>query len=303
VVADPLVLGAYDDIDWFSVLSSKVFDDHREALLAEVFGAIAGWRQSLLQELEYVGFAVTVGPTLGLDVSHALVRRRREGEILTDEASPGSLRASQYLILAQDVLQEFGPYRKLQFLLNHYRELANSQRCKPEAVFQKFFEEHPHLIRRDLFDRHWAQPSLRVPGDVEEYFRPDFVLRPRVGAEVGTKWQILDLKLPDDPLVVSRGFHASLSAKLSRAIQQLQNYRDYFNRPDASAELMRRFGTHPQNPRLAVLIGRRDSLQSPSALDRAQGPRYLDVEVLTYDEIVKLEADRLGLHSALARVF
>jgi hypothetical protein len=72
---------------------------------------------------------------------------------------------------------------------------------------------------------------------------------------------------------------------------------------DASAELISRFGTRPQNPRLAVLIGRRAHLEDPGALDRAQGPRYLDVEVLTYDEIVDLEAQRLALHSALARVF
>jgi hypothetical protein len=33
----------------------------------------------------------------------------------------------------------------------------------------------------------------------------------------------LDLKLPDDPVVVSRGFHATLSSKLTRAVQQLQD--------------------------------------------------------------------------------
>jgi hypothetical protein len=222
-VVESWALGTYDDIQWFNVLDPTVFRQHPEMLMAEVFGAIAGWRQSLLQELEYVGYAVTMDPTGQLDVSHALVRRRREGEILTDEASSGSLRAEQYLILAQDVLQEFGPYLKLRHLLNSYREIANAQRTKPEAVFQRFFEEHPHLIRRDLFDRHWAQPSLRVPGDSQEYLQPDFVLRPRVGAEIGTKWQILDLKLPDDPVVVSRGFHATLSSKLTRAVQQLQD--------------------------------------------------------------------------------
>lgn len=166
-----------DDLDWFDFVSPLAFDEHRKALIAGVFGAISGWRQSLLQELEYVGYAVTVGPDGQLDVSHALVRRQREGNILTDEATPGALRAGQFLILAQDVLQEFAPYLKLRHLLNNYRQIAAANNAKPEAVFQRFFEEHPHLIRRDLFDRHWAQPSLRIPGDSEEYLRPDFVLR------------------------------------------------------------------------------------------------------------------------------
>jgi hypothetical protein len=235
-------------------------------------------------------------------VSHTLVRRRREGEILTDEATPGSLRAGQYLILAQDVLQEFAPYLKLRHLLNNYRALASGQGIKPESIFQRFFEEHPHLIRRDLFGLHWSQPTLRIPGDANEFLRPDFVLRPRVGAEVGTRWQVLDLKLPDDKLLVSQGFHAALSAKLTKAIQQLQDYREYFNRPDADAELQRQFGARPRNPKLAVLIGQRSRLDDPTALDKAQA-RYLDVEILTYDEVVGLEAQRLALHSALARVF
>ncbi len=294
-------LSADVGINWVEMLNASVFDQHPETLIASVLAAIEGWRQSLLQELEYVGYAVTIGPDGQLDVSHALVRRRREGEILTDEATPGSLRAGQYLILSQDLLQEFEPYLKLKYLLNNYRTIANRDDIKPESVFQRFFKEHPHLIRRELFDRHWSQPSLRIPGDVKEFLRPDFVLRPRVGAEIGTKWQILDLKLPDD-LLVTQGFHASLSSKLTRAIQQLQDYRDYFNRPDAEAELIRCFGTRPLNPRLAVLIGRRASLDNSSMFGKAQG-RNLDVEILTYDEIVDLEAHRLALHSALARIF
>jgi Domain of unknown function (DUF4263) len=302
-VTDRFAFDPSEDIGWFEILDWDSFDPHPEALVAEVFATITGWRQSLLEELEYVGYAITVGPTGELDVSHTLRRRRREGEILTDEATPGSLRTGQYLILAEDLIQEFAPYLKLRYLLNNYQQVARAEKIKPETVFQRFFEEHPHLIRRDLFDKHWAQPSLRVPGDSKEYLRPDFVLRPRVAAEVGTKWQILDLKLPDDPLVVSHRFHAALSAKLTKAIQQLQDYREYFNRPDTEEELARQFGIRPLNPRLAVLIGRRDRAQDVASLDKAQGPRYLDIEVLTYDEMVDLEANRLAVHSALARVF
>jgi hypothetical protein len=300
-VAEPTIFDEIIDIDWFYPVDAFAFDRDPEALIASVFGAIEGWRQSLLQELEYVGYAVTIDRNGRLDVSHALVRNRNEGEILTDEATPGSLRAGQYLILAQDVLQEFEPYLKLKYLLNNFRAIAAAENIKPESVFQRFFEKNPHIIRRDLFDRHWSQPKLRIPGDSRLFLRPDFVMRPRVGAEIGTKWQVLDLKLPDDRLVVSQGFHAALSSKLTKAIQQLQNYREYFNRPDAEDELLRRFGSRPQNPKLAVLIGNRSCIEDSSLLEKAQS-RYLDLEILTYDEIVDLEANRLALHSALARV-
>jgi hypothetical protein len=65
---------------------------------------------------------------------------------------------------------------------------------------------------------------------------------------------------------------------------------------------LRRFGSRPQNPKLAVLIGNRSCIEDSSLLEKAQS-RYLDLEILTYDEIVDLEANRLALHSALARVF
>lgn len=89
---------------------------------------------------------------------------------------------------------------------------------------------------------------------------------------------------------------------MTRAIQQLQDYKDYFNRPDSEQELIKKFGFRPLNPRLAVLIGRRDRVADGMVLDRMQG-RCLDVEILTYDELIDFEAQRLALHSSLARVF
>ena len=133
-VAERMAFPDQIDIEWFDLTSPFVFDQHPEALIAGVFGAIEGWRQSLLQELEYVGYAVTVGADGKLDVSHTLVRRRREGEILTDEATPGSLRSGQYLILAQDVLQEFAPSRP-DFVLRPRvaQKLAPSGRCSTSS--------------------------------------------------------------------------------------------------------------------------------------------------------------------------
>ncbi len=70
-----------------------------------VIGGSHAWRESLLAELEYAGFAVTQTSIGQLEVSHALRRKRRESEILAPEGTPGALRKSQYLILAQDYLE------------------------------------------------------------------------------------------------------------------------------------------------------------------------------------------------------
>ena len=85
--------------------------------------------------------------------------------------------------------------------------------------------------------------------------------------------------------------HASMSSKLHRALQQLHDYRNYFNRQDSAAELQRQFGFAPINPKLAVLIGRRTS-DDPDKLSPTLD-RYLDIEVLTYDDVLSMEAARL----------
>jgi hypothetical protein len=229
-----------------------------------------------------------------------LQRRRREGEILADEATPGALRQSQYLILSEDFLEGYGTYDELKFIIDNYEQIARSEGIKPETVFQRFFEKNPHLIQRDVFDKHWAKPTLRLPGETGRSYQPDFVLRPRVGANLGTKWEILDLKLPNDPLLTAGNFHPAFSQKLTKAVQQLRNYREYFSRVDTKDELLARFGYQPTHPRVAVLIGRRDRSEG---LDHAQGSAALDVNIITYDEIVEFEESRLVLQAQFAGLF
>ena|SRR5687768_14190621 len=95
-----------------------------------------------------------------------------------------------------------------------------------------------------------------------------FVLRPKFGVTRGTNWEILDLNLPGDSLVTKANFHPGFTQKVTRAIQQLRDYRTYFGRVDAKSTLIDKFGVQPTNPRISILIGRnRDS----ERLDHAQG--------------------------------
>ena len=82
-----------------------------------------------------------------------------------------------------------------------------------------------------------------------------FLLEPRTGVYSGPCWEILDLKLPDVPLISQRRFHPRFSSKVLNAIAQLRDYRSLFARPDLASELRERFGAVPLNPKLAILVG------------------------------------------------
>jgi hypothetical protein len=236
------------DLKWYTWAE----DDLAEAVV-EVIGE---WRQSLLNELDYIGYTVSVDSAGNVSVSHALRRKQRESDLLADETTPGALRQAQYLILAEDFIESFGRYDEFKFLIQNYEKIASQEGVKPESIFQRFFEKHPELIQRDVFSEVWAKPTLRLPEAPGRFYQPDFVMKPRTGASVGTKWEILDLKLPDDPLLTSGRFHPAFSSKLTRAVHQLRNYREYFSRHDTKGELIARFGYQPLHPRVAVLIGR-----------------------------------------------
>lgn len=286
------------DIPWSTYLD--VLTTGSTELIEAVMHVVTSWREALVRELDYVGYVVTLDEAGLVKVGHALQRKRRESELLADEATPGALRAAQYLILTEDFLETFNTYDELKFLIEHYENIARAERIKPESVFQRFFEKNPHLILRDAFDRYWAKPTLRIPESGGRCYQPDFVLRPRAAANLGTKWEVLDLKLPDDPLLTAGSFHPAFSQKLTKAIQQLRDYRMYFNRPDAKDELFARFGYQPTHPRISVLIGRNDRT---SGLEHAQGSAALDVNVITYDEILELEERRVVLQGHFAGIF
>ena len=283
---------------WTTILRSRAASD----MASEILAGILAWRQSLLAELDYVGFAVSESPSGPLEISHALRRKRRESEILAPEGTPGGLRRNQYLILAQDYLEGCDVFNELRWLLENYESLAAAEGIKPETVFQRFFEQHPHLVQRNMFDRVWAKPQLQRFEHPGTSYQPDFVLRPTVSAHMGTNWEILDLKLPAVPLHTGK-FHPSYSSKLVSAMQQLRNYRNYFSRQDLETrrELLAKFGFQPVHPRIAVLIGRRDR---EVGLDQIQGDAGdLDIDVITYDDIVELEEKRLVLQSHVASIF
>ena len=113
------------------------------------------------------------------------------------------------------------------------------------------------------------------------------------------RWEVLDLKLPDAKLTLNTKFHPGFSATVFKAVQQLYNYREYFNRPDVSIELKKKFGFAPRNPRLSILIGR-NKQHDPDVFIAAQGKfKMLDIEFITYDELLESHANQIIIQSSL----
>ena len=116
--------------------------------------------------------------------------------------------------------------------------------------------------------------------------------------QLGLKWEILDIKLPEVPLVKSGKFHQTFTSKLIHALQQLGNYHRYFSRVDAKSELVKKLAFQPRNPKLALLIGRSLLLNSLKPLRmqirRFQSLRSSSSHTMRYSKGTRCTSQRNG---------
>jgi hypothetical protein len=86
--------------------------------------------------------------------------------------------------------------------------------------------------------------------------------------------------------------HRGFTAKVTRAIDQVRDYGHYLRDPGNLEAVRRAFGYVPDDSSRAVLIGR-----APKGGDSevwARRKMELDVEIITYDEILQKQADQLS---------
>lgn len=282
-----------DDTDWVKVIDPSATDGELKAAITEL---VFDWRTDLLRELECIGYAITVGAKGNLDIKPTFSKKEVEGEILSATVSLTSLQRAKYVVLSSDVFKASASYRQLAYLIEHFRLIAAKKGTKPEEVFQRYFDANPDFLFAHGFAQIFPKPRLMLPEDPGKWLEPDFVTKPSVAPQLGSKWEILDLKLPDVGIVKGSTFHQTFTAKLFSALQQLGDYHRYFGRDDAEAKkyLLKAFAFHPRNPKLAVLIGR-SSPEYAEAFDHASRTFPLPkVEIITYDEVL----ERQSLHIA-----
>lgn len=279
-------------LGWVSIYD---FETPSQPLPIMVRDLIFRWRTDLLHELECVGYAVTIGKIERLAVHPAFVKHEVEGEILARHSSLGRLSESGYLVVSSDVLRAAGSYRQLAYLIENFRDIAKANRTKPEEVFQSFFATHPDFLFQEQFTKVWPKPRFLLPEDPSRWLEPDFVVQPAVTPQLGSKWRLLDIKLPDVPLIKKRKFHPTFSQKLFSALQQLADYRKYFGRDDAKSHILDKLGFQPINPRLAVLIGRGPTDDVARVLDGVcDTTNILNVDIITYDEVLNSRSLRIA---------
>jgi hypothetical protein len=147
-----------------------------------------------------------------------------------------------------------------------------------EGELQRFFEEHPHFLSQ----LHTPLPHVQLRGRDGQLLIPDFLLKPIVAQQRDSRWEVLELKRPQEKVLAGR-HRRRLSAEVTKAIAQLRQYRDHFEYSDAR-EIAQLLGHSLGRPRLGLLIGKLANIDS-EALENEQ--RHLnDIRIVTYDELL-----------------
>lgn len=194
--------------------------------------------------------------------------------VLTDAALPGSPR----------------PKGQLWKLCAEFERLIN-ERNAPESLFQEFFEEHPEFLLADEFEAMYPQIVLPAesPGAT---LRPDFVLRPYAG--MTHEPEIVELKLPQQPVVKLNRSHVGLYAPVHDAVDQLRSYARVFEDEKNREAIAEKLGFTAHKPTLALIVGRADALPANRVTAVAR-ERINPVRLRTYDDLLLQFRRRSGL--------
>ena len=172
-------------------------------------------------------------------------------------------------------------------------DLINNPRIKEDEL-QRFFEAHPHFFR--MWDYRDVYPHVYLTREDEGPLIPDFIL---VDPEL-QKAMVLELKLPRPQLVVRKPNRIRFAVAIDEARAQLLEYRGWFEDSRNRAKVKDMLGMEIFHPRLGVIIGTSHDFRT--VLERQKlASRYPDIEVVTYDDIVRHAQRRLLLVQGATR--
>jgi hypothetical protein len=235
------------------------------------------YRMAVLSEFDNLGFIVSyergryrVGPAL--KSKGAIEGRYYFG--------PADKRAKGFFTLHRD---EFA----IQLEVEEFEALINRNDVR-EQELQGFFERHPHFLSQ----LHTPLPHIRIPKKDGSVLIPDFILKPIFAQQRDSKWEVIDLKLPQQRLLAGKGSRARLSSKVLDAIRQVRDYAEHLRDPDYPDKIAALLGHRLKRPTIGVLIGRLANTDI-DALEREQ-QQYAGVKIITYDEILELQQNLLS---------
>ena len=172
-------------------------------------------------------------------------------------------------------------------------DLINSPVTK-ENDLQRFFENHPQFFR--MWDYRNVYPHVYLTREEEGPLIPDFIL---INPDL-QRATILDLKLPNAKIITHKTNRDRFTAAIDEARVQLLEYKDWFENKDNRRRLKEYLGMEIFRPRLGVIIGGNTGFRD--AVERQKlTSRYPDIDVVTYDDVVKYAHDRLMLIKSATR--
>lgn len=147
-----------------------------------------------------------------------------------------------------------------------------------ERDIHRFLEEHPELLLGD--DYASLQSELILDHEAGDFI-PDFF------AELVTTGysDIMDLKKPNEALIVGRKSRRGFSAAVHSAVYQVRHYRDYFDSKRRRDAIYAKYGIRVFKPKIAVVIGRTPPPHQLPELVAAQRS-LCDAEIVTYDDVI-----------------
>jgi hypothetical protein len=162
--------------------------------------------------------------------------------------------------------------------LQEFEELINRAGVSEEQL-QRFFERHPGFLLGDRYTHLYSKLAL-FPGDIESPI-PDFFAE-GIGAGVA---DIIELKLPNVPLIVGPKRRRGFSAALTQALNQVREYRSVFEDPSHRQRFQDAYGVKAFRPDVCVVIGRSHSFTTPEERISITD-EYRNLKLLTYDDIL-----------------
>lgn len=159
-----------------------------------------------------------------------------------------------------------------------------------ETEFQKFFERHPHFLRRE--DYREVHPHVYLHREEEGPLIPDFILT-NPDIQKATLVELKRARLRVRP-VRRESNRVRFGDLVMGARAQLLKYRDWFDQPNNRLLVANKLGMQVYKPKLMVIIGRASDFSE--GIERASLAHSVpDLEVVTYDDLLHHASNRRAM--------
>jgi hypothetical protein len=178
-------------------------------------------------------------------------------------------------------------WRRFQRQLDELEALINAPRVK-EREIEVLLLSNPLFLQGLNFRA--VYPQVVLPRPDGTHLKPDLIVEP-----MESEWaEIVELKLPSQPILVGKDNRVSLAHGITSVASQLREYSAYFDDREVAARVERAYGFKCYKPRLVAVVGRDVSNAGDDEVRRAM-TAHPDLEIVSYDQLLRAARNRLLL--------